>query len=48
VWVQDYEGWLWGFTIAALFVALGAVIFLSGSTLYRFQKIGGSPMASLC
>jgi dipeptide/tripeptide permease len=36
VWVQDYEGWLWGFTIAALFVALGAVIFLSGSTLYRF------------
>lgn len=48
VWVQDHEGWFWGFMIAALFVALGAVIFVLGSTLYRFQRIGGSPMARLC
>ncbi|KAL6902207.1 hypothetical protein ACP4OV_005083 [Aristida adscensionis] len=48
VWVQDHEGWLWGFTVAALFVALGAGTFLLGSTVYRFQKHGGSPVASVC
>jgi solute carrier family 15 (peptide/histidine transporter), member 3/4 len=30
VWVQDREGWFWGSTIAALFVALGAGTFLLG------------------
>ncbi|CAL4922465.1 unnamed protein product [Urochloa decumbens] len=44
VWVQEHEGWLWGFTIAALFVALGASVFLLGSPVYRYQRIGGSPM----
>uniref|UniRef100_A0A0A9GVP9 Peptide transporter, putative n=1 Tax=Arundo donax TaxID=35708 RepID=A0A0A9GVP9_ARUDO len=48
VWVQDHEGWLWGFTIAALFVAVGAGTFLLGSTVYRFQKPGGSPIARVC
>jgi peptide/histidine transporter 3/4 len=24
VWVQDHEGWVWGFTISTAFVALGA------------------------
>ncbi|KAF8683990.1 hypothetical protein HU200_044940 [Digitaria exilis] len=48
VWVQDYQGWLWGFTIAALFVVAGACTFLLGSTVYRFQKIGASPVARVC
>ncbi|CAL4921683.1 unnamed protein product [Urochloa decumbens] len=48
VWIQDHEGWLWGFTIAALFVALGLGSFLLGSSVYRFQKPGGSPLARMC
>ncbi|KAK3151519.1 hypothetical protein QOZ80_3AG0246890 [Eleusine coracana subsp. coracana] len=48
VWVQDREGWFWGFTIAALFVALGAGIFVLGSAVYRFQKPRGSPVARVC
>ncbi|KAL6660139.1 hypothetical protein ACP70R_002261 [Stipagrostis hirtigluma subsp. patula] len=48
VWVQDHDGWLWGFTTAALFVALGAGTFLLGTAVYRFQKPGGNPVARLC
>ncbi|KAL6867534.1 hypothetical protein ACP4OV_015558 [Aristida adscensionis] len=48
VWVQDHEGWLWGFSISALFLVLGVSAFLLGSTVYRFQKPGGSPIARIC
>jgi peptide/histidine transporter 3/4 len=48
VWIQDHEGWIWGFTIATLFIALGLGSFLLGSSLYRFQKPGGSPFARMC
>ncbi|KAL6660140.1 hypothetical protein ACP70R_002262 [Stipagrostis hirtigluma subsp. patula] len=48
VWVQDHEGWLLGFTIPALFVALGGATLLLGSTLYRIQKPRGSPVARVC
>ncbi|XP_025797717.1 protein NRT1/ PTR FAMILY 8.3-like [Panicum hallii] len=48
VWIQDHEGWLWGFSIAALFVALGLGSFVLGSSLYRFQKPGGSPFVRMC
>lgn len=48
VWIQDHKGWIWGFTISALFVAFGMGIFLLGSTVYRFQKPGGSPVARVC
>ncbi|KAL6902208.1 hypothetical protein ACP4OV_005084 [Aristida adscensionis] len=48
VWVQDHEGWLWGFTIATLILAFGVGAFLLGSTVYRFQKHGGSPVARVC
>uniref|UniRef100_A0A0D9VRM7 Major facilitator superfamily (MFS) profile domain-containing protein n=1 Tax=Leersia perrieri TaxID=77586 RepID=A0A0D9VRM7_9ORYZ len=48
VWVQDHKGWMWGFTISALFVSLGIGIFIFGSTVYRFQKPGGSPLARVC
>lgn len=48
VWIQDHEGWLLGFTIPALFVVLGLGSFLSGSSVYRFQKPGGSPFERMC
>jgi peptide/histidine transporter 3/4 len=48
VWVQDHEGWIWGFTISTLFVTLGIVTFYLGSNVYRFQKPGGSPLARIC
>ncbi|XP_048546645.1 protein NRT1/ PTR FAMILY 8.3-like [Triticum urartu] len=48
VWVQEHEGWLWGFTISTLFVTLGVCIFFLGSIVYRFQKPGGSPLTRLC
>ncbi|KAL6867538.1 hypothetical protein ACP4OV_015562 [Aristida adscensionis] len=48
VWIQDNEGWLWGFAIPATFVASGLGSFLLGSTVYRFQKPAGSPVARVC
>lgn len=48
VWVQDHEGWVWGFTISTAFVALGACTLFFGSATYRFQKPGGSPLARVC
>ncbi|XP_024312584.1 protein NRT1/ PTR FAMILY 8.3 isoform X2 [Brachypodium distachyon] len=48
VWVQEHEGWLWGFTISTLFVTIGIGIFFLGSIVYRFQKPGGSPLARIC
>uniref|UniRef100_A0ACD5WXZ8 Uncharacterized protein n=1 Tax=Avena sativa TaxID=4498 RepID=A0ACD5WXZ8_AVESA len=48
VWVQDHQGWVWGFTISTLFVALGACTLFVGSVTYRFQKPGGSPLARVC
>ncbi|KAG8074188.1 hypothetical protein GUJ93_ZPchr0006g41807 [Zizania palustris] len=48
VWVQDHKGWIWGFTIPTLFVSIGIVTFIFGSTVYRFQKPGGSPLVRVC
>ncbi|KAL6867536.1 hypothetical protein ACP4OV_015560 [Aristida adscensionis] len=48
VWVQENEGWLWGFTISAVLLALGVGAFLLGFPWYRFQKPGGSPIARVC
>ncbi|XP_047083646.1 protein NRT1/ PTR FAMILY 8.3-like [Lolium rigidum] len=48
VWVQDHEGWIWGFTISTLFVTLGIVTFFLGFNVYRLQKPGGSPLVRLC
>jgi peptide/histidine transporter 3/4 len=48
VWIQDHEGWIWGFTVPTLFIALGLGSLLLGSSLYRFQKPGGSPFARMC
>ncbi|XP_047083647.1 protein NRT1/ PTR FAMILY 8.3-like [Lolium rigidum] len=37
VWVQDHEGWIWGFTISTLFVTLGIVTFFLG---FSYGKVG--------
>ncbi|XP_010937011.1 protein NRT1/ PTR FAMILY 8.3 [Elaeis guineensis] len=48
VWVQDNYGWGLGFGIPTLFMALAIISFFSGTTLYRFQKPGGSPITRVC
>ncbi|PKA52212.1 Peptide transporter PTR2 [Apostasia shenzhenica] len=44
VWVQDNCGWGLGFGIPTLFMGLAIGSFLAGTSLYRFQKAGGSPL----
>ncbi|XP_008798043.1 protein NRT1/ PTR FAMILY 8.3-like [Phoenix dactylifera] len=48
VWVQDNYGWGLGFGIPTLFMALAIISFFAGTTLYRFQKPGGSPITRMC
>ncbi|KAJ3679711.1 hypothetical protein LUZ60_017722 [Juncus effusus] len=43
VWVQDNLGWGLGFGIPTVFMGLAIISFFSGTSLYRFQKPGGSP-----
>lgn len=43
VWIQDNYGWGLGFGIPTVFMALAILSFFSGTTVYRFQKPGGSP-----
>ncbi|XP_076946664.1 protein NRT1/ PTR FAMILY 8.2-like [Bidens hawaiensis] len=47
VWVQDYVGWIWGFGIPALAMAMGVVSFFSGTWFYRNHKPAGSPLTRL-
>ncbi|XP_072972656.1 protein NRT1/ PTR FAMILY 8.3-like isoform X1 [Typha angustifolia] len=48
VWVQDNWGWGLGFGIPTLFMGLAIISFFSGTSLYRFQKPGGSPITRVC
>ncbi|XP_042503155.1 protein NRT1/ PTR FAMILY 8.3-like isoform X2 [Macadamia integrifolia] len=48
VWIQDNAGWGLGFGIPTLFMGLAILSFFSGTTLYRFQKPGGSPLTRMC
>ncbi|CAO2827590.1 unnamed protein product [Amaranthus hypochondriacus] len=48
VWIQENVGWGIGFGIPALFMGIAIASFLSGTTLYRFQKPGGSPLTRMC
>ncbi|KAL2900980.1 Protein NRT1/ PTR FAMILY 8.1 [Bienertia sinuspersici] len=47
VWVQTNVGWGWGFGIPAAAMAVAVVSFFSGSSLYRLQKPGGSPLTRI-
>ncbi|XP_021685974.1 protein NRT1/ PTR FAMILY 8.3 isoform X2 [Hevea brasiliensis] len=48
VYIQDNAGWGLGFGIPALFMGIAIASFFSGTTLYRFQKPGGSPITRMC
>ncbi|CAK9163709.1 unnamed protein product [Ilex paraguariensis] len=48
VWIQDNKGWGLGFGIPALFMGVAIVSFFSGTPLYRFQKLAGSPITRMC
>ncbi|BAF20586.1 Os07g0100600, partial [Oryza sativa Japonica Group] len=47
VWVQMNVGWGWGFGIPAVAMAVAVASFLMGSSLYRHQKPGGSPLTRM-
>jgi len=48
VWVQDNLGWGLGFGIPTVFMGLAIISFFSGTSIYRFQKPGGSPITRVC
>ncbi|GAA0151456.1 transporter [Lithospermum erythrorhizon] len=48
VWTQENLGWGIGFGIPALFMGMSVASFFSGTSLYRFQKPGGSPLTRIC
>ncbi|KAL5699195.1 hypothetical protein ACHQM5_030134 [Ranunculus cassubicifolius] len=48
VWIQDNLGWGIGFGIPTVFMALAIGSFFLGTSLYRFQKPGGSPLTRMC
>ncbi|CAL4915933.1 unnamed protein product [Urochloa decumbens] len=45
VWVQDNIGWGVGLAIPTVFMASGLSVFVAGRKVYRYQKVGGSPLA---
>lgn len=44
VWVQDNVGWGVGFAIPTLLMLSGLVLFVAGRKVYRYQRVGGSPL----
>ncbi|KAL9254041.1 NRT1/ PTR FAMILY 8.3-like protein [Drosera capensis] len=48
VWVQENLGWGLGFGIPAISMGIAIASFFSGTTIYRFQKPGGSPLTRMC
>ncbi|VAI62449.1 unnamed protein product [Triticum turgidum subsp. durum] len=47
VWVQDNVGWGVGYAIPMVFMGFGLVVFVSGRKVYRYKKLGGSPLKRL-
>lgn len=47
VWIQSNVGWGWGFGVPAVAMAIAVVSFFSGTSLYRLQKPGGSPLTRI-
>ncbi|KAJ4808948.1 Major facilitator superfamily protein [Rhynchospora pubera] len=47
VWMEDNEGWQWGFGISMIAILLSIVVFVSGSQLYRNKKPTGSPLTTI-
>ncbi|URE11274.1 POT family [Musa troglodytarum] len=47
VYIQDNLGRRWGYGLCATAIALGLVVFLSGTSRYRFKKLVGSPLTQI-
>ncbi|KAL9150511.1 hypothetical protein ABFS82_12G172500 [Erythranthe guttata] len=47
VWIQMNVGWGWGFGVPAVAMAIAVGFFFFGSSLYRLQKPGGSPLTRI-
>ena len=47
VWIQMNVGWGWGFGIPTIFITTGIGLFFSGSRMYRFQEVKGSPFTRI-
>ncbi|EHA8591284.1 hypothetical protein COCNU_scaffold040709G000020 [Cocos nucifera] len=46
--LQENYGWALAFGIPTLLMGLAIISFFSGTSFYRFQKPGGSPVARVC
>jgi peptide/histidine transporter 3/4 len=44
VWVQDNIGWGVGLAIPTVFMMSGLSVFIAGRKVYRYHKVGGSPL----
>ena len=47
VWLQENVGWAVSFAIPAALMLICFLVFLSGSRIYRFRKMGASPLTSI-
>ncbi|KAG8088037.1 hypothetical protein GUJ93_ZPchr0010g8927 [Zizania palustris] len=48
VWVEENVGWGVGFAIPTLCMVLGLAMFVAGRRVYRYKKLGGSPLTRVC
>ncbi|TVU08730.1 hypothetical protein EJB05_42142 [Eragrostis curvula] len=47
VWVQDNIGWAVGFAIPTVLMVFSLSIFVAGRKVYRYKKLGGSPLTRI-
>lgn len=47
VYIQDNVGREWGYGICACAIVIALLVFLSGTRLYRFKKMVGSPLTQI-
>lgn len=47
IWIQENIGWGIGFGIPTISIGFAIVFFFSGTSLYRFQRPGGSPLTTV-
>jgi peptide/histidine transporter 3/4 len=47
VWVQEDIGWGVGFAVPMLLMVSGLAVFVAGRKVYRYKKLGGSPLTSV-
>lgn len=48
VWLQDNVGWGVSFAIPTVLMVFSLAVFIAGSRVYRYRKLGVSPLTSLC